>query len=143
MRVQSPSVLSALSRVFNDNAAPVTVNPGATLIASVDLGLVVAGQLLFLNGVAEFTKGLVAGTTLLSIAQLSGTGDIHIRGDSGVIKFEFPLHPVSTDLELIVTAFGLITVSGTMVLQLFGQSLGSTSNVGTGEGVLTVITVLR
>jgi hypothetical protein len=77
MKVTSPSVLTAISN-FPATAlgAPVVAGAGGAALATLDLGLLVPGQLVLVQAGWNITKDATPGSVTTRIGQQSGTGTL-------------------------------------------------------------------
>ncbi len=115
------------------NAGAVTVTAALTTIVDTASITVVTNDIVLVGGAAELQKGVTAGKSRLSLAQIAGTATIVFLNaqttlDQSVDQIN------GTAYQMSVFGIVLVTAGGTLTLRLRGESAGSNSTVPIGAG---------
>ncbi len=135
------SKLLTLDNPFSaKNSGSVTVTNSATDIATIDLGTVVSGQEYEVEINVEGTKGATAGMTHVLVGKSSGTASIAYCLDS--TDFKQSANTAASSPQGFSGKGNLqVTADGTLVIKLYGISVGSNLTVATGAGQLRAIRI--
>ena len=125
MQVQIPSVLSAISVVGAQLAAPVVADAGGVQVMTLDFGLVVQPQIVLVQAQWSATKDVTDGETDVTISQFDGTAIVEFQPNDDTLSYQLPLHPAGT--LWFGQSFGVLTVvqGGTLVMEMTASSQGS------------------
>lgn len=142
MKVNSPSVLTALSRLLAVLGAntPVTVTQN---LVTLDCGLVVPGQLFLIQAALQYTKDATPGTGVFTIGKDSGAGTLVFGTFTGAtLNLSRQLLANEATTEQLV-GFAVCTVGGTFVMNLAATSTVGTINVAQTSTGLSLIRINR
>ncbi len=114
-----------------------TVTAVATSVASISLGTVNSGDRVNVSGWFQGTKGATAGITRAQFVT-SGTATVSLAGGAYANQYT----AISTEVGFSISAWILVTGSGTLTVDLKGISAGSDLTVPNTQGSLYGI-VLR
>lgn len=126
MRTGNVLVLPALRRVTDVLVATTTIF-GNTVIATANMGPMTAGQLVLVTIALRFTK-LVVSEAVFAEINFSGNGTILFGGVTALPRWSRSSVIVGDTIASTVTAFGLVTASGTVM------DLRMLANGGAGSG---------
>ncbi len=126
------------TEVIGSNAGSVTLLGTVTIIQTIDLGTINAGDRILVEGWARSAKGGTAGETLISIQKSSGSATIVFTNANSATPFLLTnVKNIASQIDYFsISGFIRVTVSGTLVLGLFGQSTGSDSTIVANEGAI-------
>lgn len=143
MNVWSPSILNGLTRYLASNSTVTAITAGQLDIVTLDLGTLIAGQILLLNWSTLGTKGATPGDVFISANRLSGTGQVQWPSTTQAATLYWPAFPALSDMRIGQSANGLVSTSGTYVLRLVGFSLGSDLTIAAPSTRLQVLQFTR
>lgn len=109
------------------SAGTTTVTTDTTIIQA-DLGTVRLSDVVLVHGMIQATKGGTGGSSTYTILKNGGTATIRFCKDRGSIGHSQQVAANETT-EFHFSGFGIITVAGTLQLQMSGTSDGSNSTI--------------
>ncbi len=127
------------TEVYEKSAAPVTVIGSLTELVALDLGTVVAGDIIDVTAVAILTKGATGGKTTAEVTKKSGTATVVVCEDLAYLYGHSIQEEASAVRAYPVSGKMRVTVGGTLVLKLWAESDGSDSTSTAGNSQIHAI----
>ena len=135
------SVFSKINDVTASNAVVITlVSAPSTVIATLGLGTVVAGQRILCIAEVSSTKGGTAGLTGISINKTAGSASIDFYELFSTATQE-GYHPASTLMIQSISTIMRVTANGTLTIALSGISKGSNASISSNNGAIHAIII--
>lgn len=121
------------------NASPTTLLNTPTTIVTLDLGTVVANDIILIQAYALCVKGGTGGRTYFEVSKDSGTGTF-LCGEmvSGAVA-EIDNQAAGSGIDRFFSAMFRVNAGGTLVLKLAGTSIGSNGTNGGDNNGLHVL----
>ena len=117
-----------------ENGGVVTLLSSATVVASVSLGTVTAGDIILLEGYFFATKGGTGGPTVIGVGKTAGAATLEFMHDLPQQVVNSQECDAGSGYYHKISAVAKVTVGGTLTAYCYGYSTGSDSSISTGAG---------
>lgn len=127
--------IRARQEFSSENAAAVTITAVATTVVTVNAGTVAVGDRILVTAKMVAAKGATAGRTWIRVQRNSGTASVEFTHNDTQAESAIEVSASIGSYQYLST-IAKVTVAGTLVFALMGESGGSDSTVAIGDGGL-------